>query len=118
MSAKPSLMGVRFMDKKKAKVLSFVGGIVFMSVIAGVLLCKNEKIRIELEEQIDSFLQSGKELAHQLEHVVGRLWKTATSHINAIEASTIKIEPSLRWTDGYNLLWVPVEARLKEHASR
>lgn len=61
------------MSEKKAKVLSFIGGLVFISVVAGVLLYKNDRIRAEFEEQVTSLLKTTGSALGQIRFFVSKV---------------------------------------------
>ena len=71
------------MGNKRTKAASFVGGLVISSVIVGVLLAKNDKLRVEVEEQVTSLLKTTKNALSHLQQVVSGLSRTVSMNNNA-----------------------------------
>jgi hypothetical protein len=103
------------MKNKKTQILSFVGGLVFFSVVAVVLLAKNEKLRSEIEAQANSLLETSKNVIGQVQFVaekIGRIsgeLKTVNADSNNVGASQGAL------TDGYDSLWQEAEEQAQEY---
>jgi hypothetical protein len=105
------------MKNKKTQILSFVGGLVFFSVVAAVLLAKNEKLRKEIESQANSLLETSKSVIGQVQFVaekVGKIsgeLKTVNANSNSEEASQKAL------SDGYDSLWQETEEQALEYSN-
>jgi len=64
---------VVIMSIKKAKVISFFGGLVFVGAVVGIVLVKNRELREELARQTKSLVDAGKSLAEQIQFVGQRV---------------------------------------------
>jgi hypothetical protein len=109
------------MSEKKLHILSFVGGLVFLSVLAAILLSKSSEIREEVERQVQGILNTSKDILRQAQFVVVKVGEI-TNEIKGIDDSNItEDEPTALLSDGYDRLWQSVEAqsraRVKSHPS-
>ena len=93
------------MGKKRVKVASFFGGLVISSIVVGVLLAKNDMIRIEVEEQVTGLLKTTKSALANLQRIVSGLSKTVSMNNNAIETSNYNREPDGVKRAEYDALW-------------
>jgi hypothetical protein len=97
------------MDDKQTKVLSFVGGLVFFAIVAGVVISKDEGIRNEIQEQAKSLLKTSKKALQQLQFVVSKVGKLTGESKNAIVNNNIVDESGKPVNDGYDALWERAE---------
>jgi hypothetical protein len=103
------------MNKKKARVLSFIGGCVFFSVVVGVLLFKNEALRKDAEEQLRGALNVSRELVRQAQYAVGKLGSITGAPEIAKESSNIGAAEGISPQDAYDALWRSAEAGSEAH---
>jgi hypothetical protein len=100
-------------SKKKTSSLAFVGGLIFASIAAGVILTKNEGIRTELETQAKSLLNTSREFLRKLHLTDNVLGKLFSDHKTANYNSTIETShapgPKTVLPDAYNSLWQEAE---------
>jgi hypothetical protein len=105
------------MKKKRAELLSFVGGVVFFTVLVGIVVGRNDRIRNELENQAQSLLRVSRDALDQAQVIVARV-KTAMRDFK-IDSETSKYEganypPETTETaenDSYAVLWQTAETR-------
>ena len=71
------------MGNKQVKAASFIGGLVISSIIVGVLLAKNDMIRVEVEEQVTSLLKTTKNAIGNLQRIVSGFSRTVSINNNA-----------------------------------
>ena len=74
----------RTMSEKQARVASFIGGLVFFSAVAVVILMKNDKLRAEVEEQAAGLLKTTKSAVSQIKFVVSKIGNTAEKRNAAV----------------------------------
>jgi hypothetical protein len=99
------------MSIKKTDILTFVGGLVFFSVVVGVIISKNDKIRSEIEGQAEGFLGVGRNALQQLESIITRISKITGEQKIANKNSTIENQDSSALPDDYDTLWQAVETQ-------
>jgi hypothetical protein len=95
---------------KKTDILTFVGGLVFFSVVVGVIISKNDRIRSEIEEQVEGFLGVGQTILQQLRFVVAKVERITSELKIANNNSTIVEQKTAPPPDDYDALWQAVEA--------
>jgi hypothetical protein len=101
------------MSEKKVAILSFFGGLVFISVLTALLLNKNSAIKEEVESQVQGFLNTSKDILRQSQLVVAKVGKI-TAEIKGVDNNDmVGVEPTALLSDGYNELWRSVEAQNK-----
>jgi len=110
------------MSEKQIKAVSFVGGLVFFSIVVGALLIKNDRIRAEVEEQAMSLLKTTKSAVNQIQFIVSKIGKITLDKKSVKTNNNIK-EPFVSDEDSeYDGLWNVAEAQNKEfvksHSSR
>jgi hypothetical protein len=110
------------MSDKRIAILSFVGGLVFLSVLTTILLNNNGSIRAEVEGQARSFLDTSKEALRQMRLAVAKLGVLTGGGQADREDDTDEQSPTFFLSDGYDSLWQPIEAQnkayVKSHPSR
>jgi hypothetical protein len=110
------------MSDKQSAVLSFVGGLVFLSVLTTVLLNRNGSIRAEAESQVQGFLNTSKEALHQMRLAVAKLGAITGSERVGTEDGAGEHNLAHLLSDGYEALWQSAEAQnrtyVKDHPSR
>jgi hypothetical protein len=104
------------MSIKKTEVLSFAGGLVFFSVVAGVLLSKNSRIRTEVEEQLQGFLSASRDILQQVQFIAMKMSKIAGEVKTANETNNLEEGPIALLPDSYDTLWRVVEAQNRDFA--
>jgi hypothetical protein len=57
-------------QKSNNNVLSFVGGVIIFSVLIGIVMSKNERLRREVETQLQGLLTTSGHLIRQLQRAV------------------------------------------------
>lgn len=97
------------MSDKQLKAVSFIGGLLFFSVVVGVILFKNDKIRAEVEEQAKSLLNITKGAVSQVQFVVSKINKITGGNNSAQADSNIDGQSIDRNIDKYDALWSSVE---------
>jgi hypothetical protein len=100
---------------KKTKVLSFIGGCVFFSVLVGVLLTRNDKLRKEVEEQVRGVLNVSREFLQHAQTIVGGVGAMAGTPKIAKKSSNLGERPQLPAGDPYDALWRSVETQNTAH---
>jgi hypothetical protein len=107
---------------KKAKVLSFIGGCVFFSVLVGVLLTRNDKLRQEVEEQVRGVLGVSREILRQAQTVVGNVGAMTGASKIVKKSSNLDEDAQFLECDPYDELWRLAEtqnaAQVKSRLSR
>jgi hypothetical protein len=110
---------------KKTKVLSFIGGCVFFSILVGVLLTRNDKLRKEVEEQARGVLNVSREFLRHAQTIVGGVGAMAGTPKIAKKSSNIEEDeksPQRSPRDPYDDLWRHAEtqnaAQVKSRLSR
>ena len=93
------------MNEKKIKAASFVGGLVFFSIVVGVVLVKNERIRAEVEEQASILLKTTKSAISQIQFVVSKIGKITGEGKSAISNSNNDNTPVISQGDKYDAQW-------------
>jgi hypothetical protein len=101
------------MSEKKLHILSFVGGLVFLSVLAAILLSKGSEIREEVESQVQGVLNTSKEILRQAQFVVVKVGEITNEIKGVDESNTTENDPTALLSDGYDSLWQSVEAQSK-----
>jgi len=93
------------MRGKQIEVISFVGGLVFFSVVVGIVLVKNERIRTEVEEQAMSLLKTTKNALNQAQFLISKVGMV-TGERKASFAGSHKtdVEAAMQG-DAYEALW-------------
>jgi hypothetical protein len=109
------------MKDNRLHILSFVGGLVFLSVLTGILLSRNSTIRAEVENQARGFLNTGRDILFQLQIIVAKVAQI-TGEIRDIDEDEVpEVEPRALLSDGYDALWSVAEAQneayVKSHPS-
>jgi hypothetical protein len=103
------------MSEKKLPILSFMGGLVFLSILTALLLSKSSAIREEVENQVQSILNTSKEILRQTHFVVMKVGEI-TEEIKGVDSSnTMEVESTLLLADGYDKLWQSAEAQSKAY---
>jgi hypothetical protein len=106
-------------SKKKTSSLAFVGGLIFASVVAGVILTKNKGIRAEVEAQAKSLLNTSSEFIRKLRFTDSLFAKLTGDSKTANYNSTIGVilpsgdTPVL--SDAYDSLWQEAEQQNAEY---
>ena len=98
------------MSEKQIRVVSFVGGLVFFSIVVGVLLARNERIRSEVEEQTMSLLKTTKSAVSQIQFVVSKIGRFTNDSNNARRNSNIDDLTTTLEDKEYDELWSYVKA--------
>jgi hypothetical protein len=88
--------------------LSFIGGLVFCTVLVGLIIIKNDRIRIELENQAQSLLRVSRGALDQAQAVVTRIRETTRGLKIDSETSNYPETPEVT---EYDRLWQAVERR-------
>ena len=96
------------MSEKQIKVVSFIGGLVFFSIVVGVVLMKNERIRAEVEEQAMSLLKTTKSAIGQAQFLVSKVGMM-TGEKKASQSNSDKTEMATQ-KDTYEALWDAVKS--------
>jgi hypothetical protein len=97
------------MSEKETKILSFVGGLVFFTVVAGVLISQDDKIREEIKEQANSLLKTSKKVLQQLQYVVTKVSKLTSDVKSDKQNSNIEDKPATSSSNEYDSLWEQAE---------
>ena len=97
------------MSEKQKKVVSFIGGLVFFSVVVGVLLVKNERIRAEVEEQATSLLKTTKSAVSQIQFVIAKIEKISGGNNSAQPNSNNATQRGSQKPEQYDELWSSIE---------
>jgi hypothetical protein len=109
------------MNEKKLHVLSFLGGLVFLSLLTGILLSRNSSIRAEVENQAKGFLDAGRDILFQLQTILAKVSQITGETREVEEQEVPSSEPAIVLSDGYDALWSTVEAQnelyVKSHPS-
>jgi hypothetical protein len=105
------------MGKKKTEFLSFVGGLLFFSVIVGIVVVRNESIRNEIESQARGFLGISRNILQQLQSGFAKAKAIAGASKIAKQNSKLNEQedgssPDTH-KDGYDALWQSVETQHK-----
>lgn len=106
------------MKSKKVRILSFIGGLAFFSIIATALIVKNDKLRAELERQASTLLNTSKRLLDQAQFVVGKIEKISGETKIAKKNSNINGEKKLSSADRYDAMWELIEVQKAEHLNK
>ena len=93
------------MNEKKIKAASFVGGLVFFSIVVGVVLVKNERIRAEVEEQASILLKTTRSAISQIQFVVSKIGKITGESKSAKQNSNNDSALAASQGDKYDALW-------------
>jgi hypothetical protein len=105
------MLDTHIMSKKETKILSFVGGLIFFSVVAGILISNDDKIRAEIQEQAKGLLKTSKKALQQLQYVVSKVGKLTGDLKSEKETSNLNSPQTEPITDSYDTLWVQAEAQ-------
>ena len=97
------------MNEKKVKAASFIGGLVFFSIVVGVVLVKNDRIRAEVEEQASILLKTTKSAINQIQFVVSKVGKITGESNNAKLNSSTDSSFVLSQKDQYDAKWSSLE---------
>jgi hypothetical protein len=97
----------------QAKIISFVGGLLFASTVVGVLLVKNESIREELEDQARGFLGVSRNMLKQLQSVLGTTGAVLGTSKIANEISKLDRHAESSASKDYEDLWQLTETQSK-----
>jgi hypothetical protein len=103
------------MSEKRLHILSFIGGIVFLSVLTGILLNKSSVIREEVEKQVQGILSTSKDVLYQVQVVVTKVGAITEEIKGSNENGTMDSEPVAFLSDGYDELWRLVETQNKTY---
>jgi hypothetical protein len=102
------------MSDKEAKVLSFVGGVIFFSVVAVVVLSKDEGLRNEVKAQTQSLLKTSKKALQQFQSAVSKVGKL-TGGIKSVKKNS-NLDPEGEGVSpvesSYNAQWEQVQQRI------
>jgi hypothetical protein len=103
------------MSEKHKAILSFIGGLVFLSVLTTVLVNKNSALRAEIENQAQGFLNISREALRQAQRIIGQVSMitggSKETEENDTEASASASLPA----DDYDALWELAEAQNRAH---
>ena len=102
----------------KTKVLSFIGGLVFFSVAATVLIAKNAGLRKELSEQTGQIIETGKSVVGQVQVVIDRVGRITEELQTAKQNNNIEIVDNTALTEGYNALWADTERKNEQYTGK
>jgi len=98
------------MSEKQIKAVSFIGGLVFFSIVVGVVLMKNERIRAEVEEQAMSMLKTTKSAIGQAQFLVSKVGMM-TGEKKASQSNSGNTETgAAAQKDTYEALWDAVKS--------
>jgi hypothetical protein len=64
------------MKTKQTELLAFVGGLVFFTVLAGIVISRDGRIRREVENQARSLLRISRDALEQAQAVMGTVKQT------------------------------------------
>jgi len=98
------------MSEKQIKAVSFIGGLVFFSIVVGVVLMKNERIRAEVEEQAMSLLKTTKSAIGQAQFLVSKVGMVTGERKAALAGSGKTETGQVTQRDAYEALWDAVES--------
>jgi hypothetical protein len=93
------------MKTTQMKILSFIGGLLFASVVVGVLLIKNENIREEVEDQAQSFLGISRNALKQLQSVLSTTGAMLGTAKIANQTSNLDFYKNAPVSKDYEDLW-------------
>jgi len=96
-------------NRTKEKILSFVGGTVVFSVVLGVVVSKDERIRLEIQKQARRFLETSKGVLGQYENLADTIKKFTGQAKNAKETSNLMKGKRALLGDEYERQWAVVE---------
>ena len=100
------------------KLLSFVGGLVFFTVVMAVVVYKDEDVRQELGTQAKSLLKTSKEALQQVRFVAGKIGKAVRG---AAKDNKAAVEGGEEKPGQYDNVWAAYQAqnpnRVKNHLS-
>lgn len=103
--------------KIKTRILSFIGGLVFFSTVATVLIVRNEGLRKEFKAQAGKLVDTGRSVVGQMQVVVNRVGRISNELNSAKQNSNIENVENLALTEGYDALWTETELKSKEHTA-
>jgi hypothetical protein len=103
------------MGIKKTDILTFAGGLMFFSVVVGVVVSKNDRIRNEIEEQVEGFLSVGRNVLQQLRFVVAKVSKLTGGAEIASVNNTINEQGADALSEDYDALWQAAETQNKAY---
>lgn len=91
------------------KLLSFLGGILVFSVVLGIVVSKDERIRQEIQKQIRRFLETSKDVLVQYENLAKRINKFAGQAKNAKKSGKLEDNKNSLDGDDYEQQWAALE---------
>jgi hypothetical protein len=103
-------------NKKQARVeaLSLLGGIVFFSVVVGIAVSRNERVKAEIDSQIKGFLETTRKALSQYQQLIQKV-NSITTGIKSVtqnsnnQTTQSAVPQQLNAADKYDLLWEPIE---------
>lgn len=97
---------------KETRMLSFVGGLVFFSVVAVLILNKDEALCNEIQAQTKSLLTTSKKALQQFQSAVTKIGKLTEDVKSVRENSKLEgegVNSAADRADKYDSLWEQVE---------
>jgi len=98
------------MNEKQLKIVSFIGGLVFFSIVVGVVLVKNERIRAEVEEQTMNILKTTKGAIGQIQYLVSKVEKMTGENKSTKQGSSATESSIAVNEETYDALWDSLKA--------
>ena len=102
------------MSDKTSVRLSVIGAVLFFAVVVGVTIARNDKMRKEIEDQVQRFLKSSKKVLNQYEYFAGRIGNISSELKSAKKTSTNE-EATLLVGETYDSLWLPAQTEIDTH---
>jgi hypothetical protein len=98
-------------SKKQTKVLSFISGLLFFSVVTLVLIRNDREIRDELESQAKDLLKVSKTALGQAQTLVSRVSVLMGKPEIDKESSNLRRTPTQSQPNDYDSLWEQAESQ-------
>jgi len=103
---------------KKAKALSFLGGLVVFSAVAGVLLVKNKRLREEVQEQTAKIMDTSKKVLDKAQQLINKAEEVTGVNIIAKKSSNKESDKkAVDESKAYADLWSLVESQNEEYVN-
>ncbi len=102
------------MKSNKVKILSFIGGLAFFSIVATILITKNDRLKREVELQASSLLEASRNVVTQVQFVTEKVNRIKSEINTAKSLSNNEQDQKALLAESYDNAWNDAEIRASE----
>ncbi|MDR1421394.1 MAG: hypothetical protein LBI64_00830 [Coriobacteriales bacterium] len=102
-------------EKKQssARMFSLFGGVVFFSVVVALAVSRNERLRQEVDAQIQAFLKTTKNALIQYQQLVQKMGAITNGIKSVTHKNDSEAPKALPAANNYDLMWEQLERKIR-----